>query len=82
MEPLTWVWKSTIINSKITSNSTGVEDEARTQDGSLKAADARREVETILDVLRDRATQQPVILVETDAAEVYQRRREDASDCV
>ena len=67
---------------QITSNSTGVEDEARTQDGSLKAADARREVETILDVLRDRATQQPVVLVETDAAEVYQRRREDASDCV
>ena len=56
---------------QITSNSTGVEDEARTQDGSLKAADARREVETILDVLRDRATRQLVILVETDAAEVY-----------
>ena len=67
---------------QITSNSTGVEDEARTQDGSLKAADARREVETILDVLRDRATQQPVVLVETDAAKIYQRRREDASDCV
>ena len=65
-----------------TSNSTGVEDGARTRDGSLKAADARREVETILDVLRDRATQQPVALVGTDAAEVYQRRREDASDCV
>ena len=67
---------------QITSNSTGVEDEARTQDGSLKATDARHEAETILDVLRGRATQQPVVLVETDAAKIYQRRRKDASDCV
>ena len=67
---------------QITSNSTGVEDEARTQDGSLKATDARREAETILDVLRGRATQQPEVLVETDAAKIYQRRRKDASDCV